>query len=49
LLFLVSGFGAVSEAAAFVTIGVLAFLAFSLWIVLISIEIWRRVPRQQVA
>jgi hypothetical protein len=44
LLFLIGTIGVASDASAFVVIGLAAFLVWSLWIVVISLDIWKRVP-----
>jgi hypothetical protein len=42
LFFLIAGLGVVSTAGALNVVGLLAFLVWGLWIVLVSIHLWRR-------
>jgi hypothetical protein len=42
LLFLIGTIGSASDAAAFGFIGLFAFLVWSLWIVLVSLNMWKR-------
>jgi hypothetical protein len=44
LLFLISTLGIASTAPAFTFTGLGGFLAWCLWIVLISVDMWRRAP-----
>jgi hypothetical protein len=42
LLFLIGTIGVASDASAVVVIGLLAFLVFSLWVVVVSVNMWKR-------
>jgi hypothetical protein len=42
LLFLIGTIGVASDATAFVFIGLVAFLVWSLWIVVVSLNMWKR-------
>jgi len=44
LLFLIGTIGVASDATAFVFIGLVAFLVWSLWIVVVSLNMWNRAP-----
>lgn len=44
LLFLIGTIGSASDAAAFGFIGLFAFLVWCAWIVLVSLDMWRRTP-----